>query len=488
MTTRGSSAAGSGQGRGRGLDALFEESRAAPPPATGIDAELAAMLDEEVRAGAPTIDSLETSVSRGVAAPAGVPFSTVRDITQPAGRGLLPGATTTGMATPALEEGIDTPLPVSEALKIETPDLIASLPSAPQPVTLPSATASAIPLAPAKTAGSTQATAESPQTPIRIGAVIIDSTPASAGSGKTSPDVNPAGELIPVEQPSAEVITTAAAGVRDVLPPGPGVRPTPQPMPTPQQLAEDQKTIVINRLDSILEAGWQKALHKEIDDLYKRVATEFSSPPSNSDQMLTMLQEARQILVESPENYVATEYRMAQVRSMISRTTESRRQSARYGPRMLIYEVIWLALFLVGIVFGAPLAEFFTRSGNIAGATANDVFPFWNTLMWGGIGGIIGALYALWWHISDQQDFDRQYLMWYLVQPIMGLVLGGIVFLLLSGGFLLLQIKPADANAGARLLPYLVAVLAGFRQNFIYEQFDRLISLFAPPANQGNSQ
>jgi hypothetical protein len=200
--------------------------------------------------------------------------------------------------------------------------------------------------------------------------------------------------------------------------------------------------------------------------------------------MLTLLQEARQILLESPENYGAVEFRIAQVRSTMSRTRDSRQQSAHLAPRVFVYELVWLALLLLGLVFAVPLAEIFTRAGNIAGATASDVFPFWNTLMWGGIGGIIGALYALWWHVSDQQDFDRQYLMWYLVQPIMGVVLGGIVFLLLTGGFLLLQIKPTDPNAGARLLPYLVAVLAGFRQNFIYNQLDRLIGLFAPPGNQ----
>jgi len=170
----------------------------------------------------------------------------------------------------------------------------------------------------------------------------------------------------------------------------------------------------------------------------------------------------------------------------MSRTRESRLQSAHLAPRVFVYEVVWLALLLLGLVFAASLAEIFTRAGNIAGATASDVFPFWNTLMWGGIGGIIGALYALWWHVSDQQDFDRQYMMWYLVQPIMGVVLGGIVFLLLTGGFLLLQIKPSDPNAGARLLPYLVAVLAGFRQNFIYNQLDRLIGLFAPSGNQNS--
>jgi hypothetical protein len=31
-----------------------------------------------------------------------------------------------------------------------------------------------------------------------------------------------------------------------------------------------------------------------------------------------------------------------------------------------------------------------------------------------------------------------------------------------------------------------VAVLAGFRQNFIYNQLDRLIGLFAPSGNQGS--
>ena len=38
-----------------------------------------------------------------------------------------------------------------------------------------------------------------------------------------------------------------------------------------------------------------------------------------------------------------------------------------------------------------------------------------------------------------------------------------------------MQVNLADqkASQGARLLPYLAAVMAGFRQNFVYEQFDR---------------
>ena len=146
---------------------------------------------------------------------------------------------------------------------------------------------------------------------------------------------------------------------------------------------------------------------------------------------------------------------------------------------------------LAGLIFAAPLAGWLTRIANIGVANAAailNIYPILNTMMWGAIGGVVGALYSLWWHISEQQDFDRHYLMWYLVQPMLGLVLGGIVFLLMAGGFLLLQVnlQDPDASTAARLLPYLTAVLAGFRQNFVYEQFNRLISLFGPPSRSGN--
>ena len=105
--------------------------------------------------------------------------------------------------------------------------------------------------------------------------------------------------------------------------------------------------------------------------------------------------------------------------------------------------------------------------------------------MWGGIGGVVGALYMLWWHVANLQDFDGQYSLWYLVQPLMGLVLGGIMFLVLAGGFLVVQVDLTNpkATTAVRLLPYLVAVLAGFRQNWVYEQLDRLMALFTPAAS-----
>lgn len=491
MTTRESSA-GPRREHGRGRDAPVDSGLAPATSVPGIDPELAAMLEREVRAGAPPIESIESIslpvepeafdavvAGRDVGAVSVAPFPTRGVIA--AGEGIVSDE----------DAAIDLPSPNPDLLPIDTPSpvtstptspVLGSTPSTPQPTAPlpPQPTPVMLPQAPAAPVA-TPAVGEQPLTPpVRIGAVIIDGG-SSAGGGSTVPEVGPAGELIVAGQAATAIIVP---GERDVLPPGPGVRPPAQPVPAPQPLAEDQKTVIINRLNEVRDTGWQRALHQQIDELYQQVTAEFSSPPGNADHMLTLLQEARQILLESPENYVAAEYRIAQVRSTMSRTRESRAQSARLAPRVFVYEVVWLVLFLLGLVFAAPLAGAFTRAGSITGETANDLFPFWNTLMWGGIGGIIGALYALWWHVSDQQDFDRQYVMWYLVQPIMGVVLGGIVYLLLAAGFLVLQITPSDPNAGARLLPYLLAVLAGFRQNFIYNQFDRLVSLFAPSGKQ----
>lgn len=296
-------------------------------------------------------------------------------------------------------------------------------------------------------------------------------------------------EPVPTTTPDSDALIVPREPAGKPVAPGVGGTEEPiTPLPVQPDRTNDEKAIVISRLDQVLPNGWQKALHQQIDTLYKQVATEYSSPPAKAERALTMLREARTLLIESPEEYVNAEYRMMQVRAMLDRVKESRSQSTHYGPRILGYQAAWLVVLLLGLVFAAPLTQWITRIGNVSGAALLNLYPVINTMMWGGIGGVVGALYTLWWHISQEQDFDRHYLMWYLVQPLMGVVLGGIIFLVLAGGFLILNVSLSDAQAseGARLLPYLAAVLAGFRQNFVYDQLERLISLFTPATRKEN--
>lgn len=446
MTTPQNSTTSPETTRGRGLDALFENSLPSSESDQEIDTDLAALLDNEVMAA-------EAGTTPKTVAEPALP-------SQPSAVSEIPASSSKKGESMPQEQPIDVPPPATEAQPVEP----ASQETAPAPENQP---------APGPEAESLE---QGLPVTKRFGAIIMDTTPATTPPEAGTTPAPTAGELLP------EVPAT-----KTVMPSGPGVEPGIQPLPEFPERTDPQKAIIISRLNDALGGDWQRALHKQIDELYKQVATEFSGPPANAERALGLLKEARQTLIENPEEYVAAEYRTLQVRAMLDRTRESRKYSRQYGPRILGYQVAWIFLFLLGLVFATPLAGWIGYLGNMPQTTMNDVFPFWNTMMWGGIGGVIGALYHLWWHISDRQDFDRNYLMWYWVQPIMGLVLGGIVYLIMAGGFLVLQVNLTSDNAStaARLLPYLTAVLGGFRQNFIYEQFDRLIALFTPGTSRG---
>ncbi len=432
MTTARSNAGSPVTSRGRGLDALFEGTIVSPNVAPDVDADLAALLDDEVQAA--ETGSLPNS------APQGLP-----DVSLGRDAGAAPR--TPPAADTSSREPIDVPLPASEAQPTKPP-------APANPPTPPLAE-------PARQLPTTK----------RFGAIIMDEVPLNTND-TTASDTT----LIPV-----------LPGVR--TPPAPGVETENTAPLVPVERTDDERTIVISRLDKVLEKNWQRAFHQQIDALYKQVATEFSSPPAAAERALTLLREARRLMIDAPEEYVNAEYRMMQVQAMLDRVKESRKQSTYYGPRILAYEAGWLLLLLLGLVFATPLTRWITAISGVGGPALLNINPILNTMFWGGIGGVVGALYALWWHISEKQNFDRHYMMWYLVQPLMGLVLGGITFLILTGGFLILQVDIADdkASTGARLLPYLTAVLAGFRQNFVYEQIERLISLFTPATRKDTS-
>ena len=68
-----------------------------------------------------------------------------------------------------------------------------------------------------------------------------------------------------------------------------------------------------------------------------------------------------------------------------------------------------------------------------------------------------------------------------VVQPLMGLILGGIIHLVIVTGLLALipvSGSNADSAVAVQWFPALVACLAGFRQKFTYELLDSIMKAF----------
>ena len=257
----------------------------------------------------------------------------------------------------------------------------------------------------------------------------------------------------------------------------------------PQISPEVSERTVLSRLGE----KRQQALLNEIDNLFVEAAR-ILSVDKGLEEALNLLREARDISIERPRQFDQAEYRVAKVRAMLERRKNSGRWSVTYGYPVLFYEVIFFLLLLGSLLFDHSLAVFIASvtkipiSVDLATLSMEHIFPLWNTMAWGGIGGVVGSLYSLYWHAAVEQDFDRQYVMNYIVQPIMGIILGGIVYLIIAAGFVSVQVLSAQgptvtetmANPAVRAFHSLVACVAGFRQKFVYEMLDRIVQTLTP--------
>jgi hypothetical protein len=296
-----------------------------------------------------------------------------------------------------------------------------------------------------------------------------------------------------LETPIRGAGTDLVAGQPDprAIPPGPGKEgDIAGPLPAVIVRTDDQKTSVITRLDAVRDTEWQRKFHAQIDQLYKEISEQFTTPPDVAEKLLAMLREARQMMIDTPEEFGNAEYRVMQVAIAVERRRQSRQQGRTLGPWLLFYLAFWLVAFAAGLIYANQATAYVRLLGQFSESQVSNLTPALMTMLWGGIGGAVAGLYALWYHIADRQDFNRTYSMWYYIQPLMGLVLGAIMFLILAGGFLIVQVDITGPNAstGAQLIPYLVAVLAGFKQDFVYDQLERLVAVFVPSATKGEAR
>ena len=89
--------------------------------------------------------------------------------------------------------------------------------------------------------------------------------------------------------------------------------------------------------------------------------------------------------------------------------------------------------------------------------------------------GVVGAMYALWRHVSLKQDFNPQHKMWYYTQPIMGIPIGIVTFLLVRIG---IGFTVEGVNVSSPYAIYMIAWVAGFQQNILYEIIRQMLRIF----------
>ncbi|RMF49645.1 MAG: hypothetical protein D6755_02180, partial [Anaerolineae bacterium] len=219
------------------------------------------------------------------------------------------------------------------------------------------------------------------------------------------------------------------------LPPEPAVEPVPpqllfseaafaEPSPT-EGMPHPEMPEAVTTLAADPEMVAFFVTDERLNDLWQRVDSVQSQVPQKiqdlylARQLLDSLQSARNALLAGRENFEEAERHVNEVTYRLAFSERLKEWSASWGSLLFVYEVLWALFFLWGMF----------RLGDMAFSSAGTPFLYiLSSMVWGGIGGITGALLSLIKHITKYQDFDIQHRMWYLGSPIMGGVVGLFIY------------------------------------------------------------
>jgi hypothetical protein len=244
-------------------------------------------------------------------------------------------------------------------------------------------------------------------------------------------------------------------------------------------------------------------LVRQVNVLYDRVAATMTTKVEMARQAMDLLQEARGLLASGePSDVHAAERKLNEVKMMLLRVERIGQWSQTYGWGLFIYEIFFILVFLAALVYDRNIAAWF--GGSAASGTTVDgltqipkaisaAYPPWSSMVWGGLGGAVAAIFSLQKHVAELSDFDRRYTVWYVVQPFSGMMLGSVVYLAMVitlGIAGLMSGAPGDAQPGelaSYWIPSLVACLAGFRQKYVFAIVEKLLPSAAEDSEQEGS-
>ena len=224
--------------------------------------------------------------------------------------------------------------------------------------------------------------------------------------------------------------------------------------------------------------GRLMTLWLEIDSVEAQVTSAHRLSLKVAQELLDRLAMARNYLMHNRGNFEEARREVAEVKFRLARTYSS---GYMQQPRpILAYLIAFLVLVAAGFVAARDLGIRLGNPSDIAGLAPGTL---WYIMLWGGVGGVSGALYRLWRHVAQLQDYDPQHAQWYYLNPIMGLILGPLIALVAQLGlpaFVAIASTEAGSLEAAPALLYFLAWAVGFQQNLLFSLINAVLKRLTP--------
>jgi len=221
-------------------------------------------------------------------------------------------------------------------------------------------------------------------------------------------------------------------------------------------------------------------VEEEIAGLFKAINRHKEARRENTGHALSLLREAREIVLSEPHRIERAGYNIQQARLILERARMSRRQSRILALRTVWRLMLWLAI-LGGLgaalqLYPQSIDEIVSRASARLGWEETLFVPALWAVVAGGAGGCLGAISFLVERMRIHQEFDDQYILRTTIQPLMGVVLGLLIFGALAVVFNSLDIS-LRLHPLTTFLPAAIALPVGLWQEYVYALIFRLTRL-----------
>ena len=222
--------------------------------------------------------------------------------------------------------------------------------------------------------------------------------------------------------------------------------------------------------DDLLVSLWN-----DIGRAEQEVVALRSTSPKMVAEMFDRLTMARNLLLSDRDEYEDALHELNVVKNNIMRVRNSNAAQRPFVIQLFLYAIVAVSGWL--FVAGPSIA---TLLGNRLEVVGIPTQVLWNSVLWGGIGGLSAALYALVKHV---EDYDPQHAVWYYVSPIIGLFFGPLVALLADVGLPAIVQFVGSAPAEMEVRPafmYILAWAVGFKQNLLIQLINGVLARVLP--------
>lgn len=217
-----------------------------------------------------------------------------------------------------------------------------------------------------------------------------------------------------------------------------------------------------------------EAMQKEIYTLYHEIDTLLPAGHESSKQARRLLEKAQTILASNELRSAEVEYYLHQVRTIFQRVQQISDWSSLYRNRLTVYLSAWLMLGLVVILgrylYPTSLENFVRTAARLAddSLVIQHLCTVLSTFFAGAFGGALGALINLRNQSKLPYGFvDRKFGLRGLILPLMGAIVGLLLYLPLGLLYFLFSLNPAQ-NLLFSSAPVLLAFLFGISQESLY--------------------